>query len=141
MIKSIKKNQQPHLQKNRKASKQFFDSGILKNRKAQGLSTNAMILIILGVVVLVVLILGFTLGWKKLVPWLSTNNVDTIVNACNAACSTNSQYDFCSFERELRDEKGKEYKGNCNTFATEILYKIYGIKECPELCPVIPETP
>lgn len=34
MIKSIKKNQQPHLQKNRKASKQFFDSGILKNRKA-----------------------------------------------------------------------------------------------------------
>ncbi len=66
------------------------------------MSTNTIILLILGIVVLVVLILGFTTGWDKLAPWLSGNNVDTIVTACEAACTMGSQYDFCTFERDLK---------------------------------------
>ena len=36
------------------------------NKKGQGLSINAIILIVLGIVVLVFLILGFALGWGNL---------------------------------------------------------------------------
>ena len=43
------------------------------NKRGQGLSTNAIILIVLGVVVLVVLIGGFTIGWGQMAPWIKTN--------------------------------------------------------------------
>lgn len=40
------------------------------NKKAQGMSTSTIILLILGIVILVILILGFTLGWDKIAPWM-----------------------------------------------------------------------
>ena len=113
-----------------------------KNSRGQELSTNAMILIILGIIVLVVLILGFTLGWSKIAPWISSNNVDTIVNACGVACSTNSQYDYCSVKRDLKDERGQKFTESCNTFATNAVYSSYGVKACTALsCPAPEETP
>ena len=67
------------------------------NKRGQGLSVNAIILIILGVFVLAMLIIGFTIGWgtlkDKLVP---SNNVKTIVDACALASGTQSVYDFCT---------------------------------------------
>ena len=110
------------------------------NKKAQGLSTNAIILIILGVIVLVILAIGFLAGWDKIAPWIKpSNNVQTIVDACSMACSTNSVYDYCSKERELKAEDlpggVKSVKGNCTFFATDVQYKDkYGIKDCPGLC-------
>ena len=114
----------------------------MENKRGQGMSTNAIILIILGIVVLIVLILGFTMGWGKLAPWLSGNNVDTIVTACEAACLTNSIYDFCTFKRELKasDLPGdvKKVENTCEFFATEEGYELYGIQECTGIvCPEI----
>ena len=91
------------------------------NKRGQGLSVNAIILIILGVFVLAMLIIGFTVGYgtlkDKLVP---SNNVKTIVDACSIACATHSQYDFCTAPRELKadDLPGnvKSIKGNCTFF-------------------------
>jgi len=40
------------------------------NKKAQGMSTSTIILLILRIVILVILILGFTLGWDKIAPWM-----------------------------------------------------------------------
>jgi hypothetical protein len=74
----------------------------MHNKRGQGLSTNAIILIVLGVVVLAVLVIGFTMGWDKIVPWISTSNVDTIATQCGVACSTGSTYDYCDVERELK---------------------------------------
>jgi len=116
----------------------------MQNKRGQGMSTNAIILIILGMVVLIVLILGFTMGWEKLAPWLSGNNVDTIVVACEAACTMGSQYDFCAFERNLKasDLPGdvKKVKNTCLFFATEEGYEAYGIQECAGIvCPDITE--
>lgn len=74
----------------------FFGS-----RKGQGLSINAIILIVLGVVVLGLLIVGFSVGWKNILPFLSTNNVDQIVTACNSACATQSTFSFCSEKKEV----------------------------------------
>ena len=116
------------------------------DKRGQGLSTNAIILIILGVVVLVILVVGFTLGWDKLAPFLQTNNVENIKTSCGIACTTGNTYDFCSLNRTLKadglppGEDGKVPKavtGTCFEFATNELYEVYGIEECPTIlgCP------
>lgn len=129
---------------NKKEAKRILphSSFFPKNQRGQGISTNAIILIILGVVVLVVLILGFTMGWGKIAPWLSTSNVDTIATACETSCLMGSQYDFCTFERELKAKDlptgEKVVKNTCQFFATEEGYEPYGVQECPGItCPEI----
>ena len=104
------------------------------DKRGQGLSTNAIILIVLGVVILVVLILGFTMGWEKLAPWMSKDNVDTIVNQCAVACSTHSVYDYCTKTRELKAD-GEKIKETCNSFATNKSYEKYGVANCSALQP------
>jgi len=109
-------------------------------KRGQGLSTNAIILIILGVVILVILILGFTMGWRTLFPFLGgEDNVDTIVQQCSTACSTQNVYDFCSKSRTLKapELEGGEVVGNCNLFSDIVAnpgYTIYSINDCPGLC-------
>ena len=117
------------------------------NKRGQGLSTNAIILIILGVVILAVLIIGFTLGWETIAPWLSRDNVGNVVTSCEKACSTQSVYDYCSKQRELKSddlpvdsegESQKSVKNTCYFFAnkTNTDYIKYGVNECPGLvCP------
>ena len=100
----------------------------MDNKRGQGMSTNAIILIILGIVVLVVLILGFTMGWKKIAPWISSNNVDTIVTACEASCSINGVYDFCMMGRNLRAEDVKLKEVTCNYLANNQVK--YGVNKC-----------
>tara|TARA_Y100000310_G_scaffold162298_1_gene162297 strand:+ start:748 stop:1251 length:504 start_codon:yes stop_codon:yes gene_type:complete len=114
------------------------------NKRGQGLSTNAIVLIVLGVIVLAVLILGFTMGWKNIAPWIGGgNNVDEIGDACSIACSTKSKYDFCSVERELNDGQGNDFKDvTCNYLAQK--QPSYGIDTCSPIdCGnvVILETP
>jgi hypothetical protein len=106
------------------------------NKRGQGLSTNAIILIILGIIVLVILILGFTIGWNRLLPFVQSNNVDNIKTTCSIACSTNNDFDFCSQNRTLKADglPGGEVTSNCNVFATDVAYDIYGIDPCPGLC-------
>ena len=109
----------------------------MQNKRGQGLSTTAIVLIVLGVVLLVVLIIGFAMGWENIAPWLSGDNVDTIVNQCGAACSTNSMYDYCSKMRKLKAEK-IEIETNCATFSVISEYDKYGIEECSALSCDIP---
>ena len=102
----------------------------MDNKRGQGMSTNAIILIVLGIVVLVVLILGFTLGWNKVAPWLSSNNVDTIVSSCDAACATGSTYDYCMSGRNLKaDVKLKDV--TCNYLAEKRAE--FGVSKCPAI--------
>jgi len=72
------------------------------DKRGQGLSTNAIILIILGVVVLAVLIIGFTMGWDTIAPWLSKDNVQNIVTSCETACVIQNVYDYCTSERVIK---------------------------------------
>ncbi len=107
------------------------------NKKAQGLSTNAIILIVLGVIVLVILVIGFMAGWDKIAPWIKpSNNVQTIVDACSMACSMDSVYDYCSVMRELIIEEtisgltsGQEY--TCQNLSA---YSSLGIQNCSQIC-------
>lgn len=108
-----------------------YSSIFLKSRRGQGLSTNAIILIILGVIILAVLILGFTVGWSKILPFISINNVDNIATACNVACVTNSQFDFCNVGRDLKADDVTLNDVTCNYLAEK--QKVYRIEECPSI--------
>jgi D-alanyl-lipoteichoic acid acyltransferase DltB (MBOAT superfamily) len=115
------------------------ENRMMKDRKGQELSTNTIILIILGVVVLVILVLGFTIGWQNVLPWLSSNNVNTIVNQCQASCTTSDVYGYCSLARTLvasdLPNNQKQIVGNCSFFSTNSAYTKYGIVACSNLCP------
>ncbi len=111
---------------------------MINNKRGQGLSTNTIILLILGVVILVVLILGFTMGWDKIFPWLSQQNVDDVVNGCQIACSTGGKYAFCSQPRVLIDAQDNEYRDvTCDYLSTET---DYGIETCDIGCDTIVYT-
>jgi len=103
-------------------------SGFMKNHRGQGMSTSTIILLILGIVILVVLILGFTLGWNKLAPWISSNNVDTISTSCTAACSTSSSYDFCLSKKDLKADDVTLKDVTCNYISKN--QTGYGIAKC-----------
>lgn len=112
---------------------------IEKNKKGQGMSISTIILLILGLVILVILILGFVIGWDKIAPWIGgTNNIDTLKNSCSTACSTNGQYDFCSVQRDVKDGTNDKFKATCQELSTRATYTArgYGIEPCPDLCVV-----
>ena len=133
---------------NKKGEKNNFSysSIFLKSRKGQGLSVNAIIMIVLGVFVLAVLILGFTMGWGNIKDRIApSNNVKTIADACSLACNTNSQFDFCTYSREIKMDSGSLEsintvlvegvdklksgdKKSCNEF---VKYSKLGITSCP----------
>ena len=103
-------------------------------KRGQGLSVNAIILIVLGIVVLAALIFGFTAGFgglkDKIIP---SNNVQTIVSSCQTACATQSAYDFCTVKRELNAEgDDKDLKDvTCNYLAQK--QTGYGIDACSSI--------
>ncbi len=123
-------------------------------KRGQELSTNAIILIILGVIVLVALAIGFYIGFDRIAPFLSGDNVQNVANQCSIACSTRATYDYCSKSLELKgdgvptvlDESfqakvgaGKPYantKANeqsCYVYSYYTTYQKFAIPQCPEL--------
>ena len=104
------------------------------NKRGQELSTTTVILLILAVLVLVFLILGFSVGWSKITPFLSKSNVDSINDACNIACNTNQNYAFCSQPRDLNAEDSKLKGVTCNFLSKERNMKIkYNLAECQSI--------
>jgi len=109
-----------------------------KNQRGQGLSTNAIILIILGVIVLVMLVFGFIAGWDNIAPWIKpSNNVKTIVDACSIACSTNNVYDYCRVKRELNTEEKTETLKDVTCYYLSEEKSQYGIEKCSIDCDII----
>lgn len=110
-----------------------------RGKKAQGLSVTTLILIVLGVLVLVMLISGFLLGWNKILPFINPpNNVQSIASACLTQCSLNAKFDYCTQTREINFEddsigdivSGESY--SCYELAKE---DSLGIDKCEGLCP------
>jgi hypothetical protein len=97
----------------------------MQNKKGKGLSTNAIILIGLGVVILFGLVLLFALGV------VGDNNVEEVVEECASACELRSDYDFCSKSMELMFRgsvegltSGENYK------CIELVDKGLGVEAC-----------
>lgn len=95
---------------------------MVKNKKGQDLSIGTLILIVLGIVVLVLLILGFTMGWENLWEKINifggTSSVGDIVTACRLAITSQDTYTYCEKSwtiEEDRDGDGdqEEIEVNC----------------------------
>jgi hypothetical protein len=135
--KNIFKQNNPEFNMNTKDGNSGGSFFLPKNKKGQEMSTTTIILIILGVIVLVVLVLGFRIGWDKVLPFLPSNNVQNVVTACSTACATGSQYDYCTAVRTLKADDlkvkagvdAKQVLGDCKTFAKDP-YTAYGIETC-----------
>jgi len=86
------------------------------NKKAQDLSIGTLILIVLGIVVLVLLILGFSIGWSNLWEKIGifggSSSVSDVVIACNLAGTSESTYDFCQKFHQIKIDGKTEYL-NC----------------------------
>ena len=103
----------------------------MKNQKAQSMSTNTIILLIIGLAVLVVLILGFTSGWKAFSGIINPSNVDSVVEDCSSACGLQQEFSYCSALRTFRiNEEDINLKASCATLsASSNLGRGY-IQEC-----------
>ena len=86
------------------------------NKKAQDLSIGTLILIVLGIIVLVLLILGFSMGWGNL--WEKINifggssSVNDVVTSCQLAVTSKNTYSFCQEFRKIKVGSDVEYL-NC----------------------------
>ncbi len=104
------------------------------NKKGQELSTTTIILLVLGVLILVVLIIGFSTKWTAFKNLISPTNVDNLVEDCNTACGLNSKFSFCSAERNLRVNEDKlEVKTSCAVLAGASNFEKYSIGGCPAI--------
>lgn len=100
----------------------------MKTKRGQGLPISTIILLILGIVILVFLIIGFTIGWSTFSSYFSKNNVKDVVSNCEIACSINSQYDYCSAQRDLTSDTEKLKQVTCNFLNQQ--RPLYAISGC-----------
>jgi len=104
------------------------------NKKAQGMSTNTIILLILGLVLLVALIVGFSSGWTAFKDATGKTNVDQVVQECSTTCSINEKYTFCNVDKEIRlQEEDLKYKTSCGVLSSVPEFKKLGVAECPKI--------
>lgn len=87
--------------KNKKVDKRFF-----KNKKAAEMAIGTIIVIILSLVVLAVIVYGFTTGWTGLWQRIQgvgggESNVQSVIQGCQLACVTQSSYDYCTLKRNV----------------------------------------
>lgn len=88
----------------------------MKNKKGQDLSIGTLILIVLGIVVLVLLILGFTMGWENLWEKINifggTSSVGDVVTACRLAQTSQDKYTLCQRTWDI-EANGQEKRIGC----------------------------
>lgn len=107
------------------------------------MTIGTIVIIVLALIVLVVLVLGFTGGWSNLwgriTSFFGGSNVDSIVQACQVACSTNSQNDYCVRERSVKFDEGSgktNAKYNCKKLEIEVDMEPCGAFADNNLCPL-----
>jgi len=91
------------------------------NKKGAELTIGTIVIIILALVLLVVIIYGFTTGWGNLWENLigfggGSVNVQTVIQSCQVACTTNGQFDYCKKQRKVIFDENRENKDNGEKF-------------------------
>lgn len=110
------------------------------NKRGQELGINTLIFIVIGLIVLVILVFGFTKGWSFLKKNVPEDNVAKVAFSCETACNLESVYDYCTKAQGLKDPVIKDEAAivlaakSCNALATEDTK--YGIVQCTSItCP------
>jgi len=100
---------------------------MMVSKKGQQMTLGTIIAIVLGLVVLVFLIYGFSTGWgnlwSKMTGYTSGSNVEDKILDCETDCSSGEKSSYCFEKKELRffDKNGKtvKIKGSCAEFASD----------------------
>ena len=108
------------------------------------MTIGTIIIIILALVVLVILIHGFSTGWTNLWEKITAfgggkANVQTIVQSCQLACTTNSQYDYCKTRKLIEAGDDGKVKPAVETTCKQ-LEGTYGLEVCDISCPSVEKT-
>jgi len=83
----------------------------MRNKRGQegGTSTATLVGIVILIVLLVLIVMGVSGGfsnfWAKLNPFGGNSNVQTIIQACELACSQPQDYDYCTLQRDVKYSK------------------------------------
>ena len=93
---------------------------IIKSRKGSEMTIGKIVIIVLALLVLILLALGFSMGWKNL--WDKITNfsggsstIDSVKQSCQIACDSNSKVAYCNENRTYKNtSKGIQY-GLCAT--------------------------
>jgi len=110
------------------------------NKKGAEMAIGTIIWIILALVVLAVIIYGFTTGWSNL--WENiTNlgggntNVQAVLTGCNTACSIGNTFDYCNQKRDVKTNEETIKDTTCYQLA--ISQTALGFKPCDSIttCP------
>jgi len=99
----------------------------MRDKKGAEMTIGTIVMIILALVVLVVIIYGFTTGWSNLFDKIKNigggeDNVGTIVSACELSCATSDEYGYCTNKRAIKfevDGDMKSVKATCDDLAKE----------------------
>ena len=116
------------------------------NKKGQQMTLGTIIAIVLGILVLVFLIFGFTTGWNNMWEKITnlgggSSNVDTIVTSCEIACTSNSVNAYCNEKKTMRFGEERTIDGinmkkiegvSCENFADD--FPNLGVETCGTLC-------
>ena len=94
----------------------------IKDKRGFELTITTLILIILGLLVLGVLIYGFSSGWNvfwnKITGYSGgKDNVQSVINACGISCTSDNNYDYCSLKRKVVKD-GNEETATCRELET-----------------------
>jgi hypothetical protein len=102
--------------------------------------TTVIIFLVVGLVVGVLLIWGFSTNWQIFSSMFSSgNNINTITTQCQTSCATADSYGYCTMKRTLKaddlpnDVDGKAQKqviNTCDYFATNADFLKYGVSTC-----------
>ncbi len=103
----------------------------MNEKRGQELSIGTLILIVLGIIVLVLLVLGFSIGWDNLFSKFritSGSDLSAMVASCKVAVATDSTIDFCQKKKVRVDGKPEEI----NCLDDRVLRELGGSKlTCP----------
>ncbi|MEM4259164.1 MAG: hypothetical protein QXS38_00155 [Candidatus Pacearchaeota archaeon] len=78
----------------------------MANKKGQEMSVATLVLVVIGIVILVLLILGFSMGWQNL--WNKINilgpssDISTVIQSCQLAASSGDKYAYCSEFKQVK---------------------------------------
>jgi hypothetical protein len=83
------------------------------NKKAQELSIGTLVLIVLGVIVLVLVVLGFTMGWNNLLEKINifspSSNLDSIITTCGTASIATQEDAYCNTFRKVKIDDQNQF--------------------------------
>lgn len=78
---------------------------MILNKKAQTNTINIIIAIILGIILIIFLIWGFSTDWRTFRgttnPYTGESNIDSVLNACKNNCQMNMKETYCNDKKEI----------------------------------------